>query len=175
MIAALLLVIVFLPMFVEARRAALNERRQLDRGGVEPAGDVYAVMRIAYPAVFLAMIAEGYWRGSTPFVSSFVPFVSVIAGFVIFVAAKAAKWWAIVSLGDAWTFRVIVLPAAERVVSGPYRWLQHPNYVAVVGELAAVALMSGARIAGPVGTLAFGALMFRRIVIEERALAASGR
>ena len=61
------------------------------------------------------------------------------------------------------------------VVSGPYRYVRHPNYVAVIGELAGVALMSGARIAGPLGTLAFGALMFRRIVIEERALAASRR
>ena len=178
MITVLLLALVFIPMLIEARRAAQNERRQLDRGGIEPAGDVYQVMRIAYPAVFLAMIAEGYWRGFVfvPFVWStadFVPFV--FAGFVIFVAAKAAKWWAIASLGDAWTFRVIVLPGSVRVASGPYRWLQHPNYVAVVGELAAVALMSGARIAGPAGTLAFGALMFRRIVIEERALAASGR
>ena len=175
MITALLLALVFVPMLVEARRAAQNERRQLDRGGIEPEGDVYQVMRIAYPAVFLAMIAEGAWRGSAPFVSSFVPFAFVIAGFVIFVSSKLLKWWAITSLGDAWTFRVVVLPGAARVVSGPYRWLQHPNYVAVVGELAAVALMSGARIAGPAGTLAFGALMFRRIVIEERALAASGR
>ena len=167
MITALLLVLVFVPMLVEARRAAQNERRQLARGGIEPAGDVYQVMRIAYPGVFLAMIAEGYWRG--------VPFAFVIAGFVIFVLSKALKWWAITSLGDAWTFRVIVLPGAARVVGGPYRWLQHPNYVAVVGELAAVALMSGARITGPAGTLAFGALMFRRIVIEERALFASSR
>lgn len=162
----LLLAAVFVPMLIEARVAASNERAQFARGGVEPAGDVYAIMRVAYPAVFIAMIAEDLWWPATP---------HLIEGLVLFVAAKLLKWWAIFALGDAWTFRVVVRPGAPLVASGPYRWLRHPNYVAVIGELAGVALMSGARIAGPLGTLAFGALMFRRIVIEERALAASRR
>ena len=166
----LLLAAVFVPMLIEARVAASNERTQFARGGVEPAGDVYAIMRVAYPAVFIAMIAEDLWRGAVV-----VPFAELIPGLVCFVLAKLLKWWAIFSLGDAWTFRVVVRPGAPLVASGPYRWLRHPNYVAVIGELAGVALMSGARITGPLGTLAFGALMFRRIVIEERALAASRR
>jgi len=175
LITRLLLALVFVPMLVEARLAASNERGQLARGGIEPPGDVYAIMRLAYPGVFLAMIAEGYWRGSAPVVSSFVSFVIVIAGFVFFVAAKLLKWWAIVSLGDAWTFRVIVRPGVRLVATGPYRWLRHPNYVAVAGELAGVALMSGARVAGPVGAALFGALLYKRISVEERALEASGR
>ena len=162
----LLLAAVFIPMIIESRIAAANERTQFSRGGIEPAGDVYAIMRIAYPAVFIAMIAEGLWWPSPP---------HLIEGLILFVAAKLLKWWAIFALGDAWTFRVVVRPGAPLVVTGPYRWLRHPNYVAVIGELAGIALMSGARIAGPLGTLAFGALMFRRIVIEERALAASRR
>ncbi len=162
----LLLAAVFIPMIIESRIAAANERAQFSRGGIEPAGDVYAIMRIAYPAVFVAMIAEGLWWPSTP---------HLIEGLVLFAAAKLLKWWAIFALGDAWTFRVVVRPGAPLVATGPYRWLRHPNYVAVIGELAGIALMSGARIAGPLGTLAFGALMFRRIVIEERALAASRR
>ena len=166
MIVITLLAIVFVPMLIEARRAARNERRQLERGGIEPSGDVYKVMQIAYPAVFLAMIGEGWGRGSSDW---------VISGLVIFAIAKALKWWAILSLGDSWTFRVIVRPGVRLVATGPYRWLRHPNYVAVVGELAAVALMSGARIAGPAGTLLFGVLMFRRISVEERALGAVDR
>jgi methyltransferase len=175
MLTRLLPALVFVPMLVEARLAAANERAQRARGGIEPRGDVYAIMRLAYPGVFLAMIAEGYWRGFAPFVPSFVFFVIVIPGFVIFVLSKLLKWWAIVSLGDAWTFRVIVCPGVRLVANGPYRWLRHPNYVAVVGELAGVALMSGARIAGPVGAALFGALLYKRISVEERALEASGR
>lgn len=166
LITRLLLAVVFVPMVFEARLAAINERAQLARGGVEPSGDVYAIMRIAYPAVFLAMILEGEWWPA----HGYVP-----AGAALFVAAKALKWWAIVSLGDAWTFRVIVRPGAPLVGAGPYRWLRHPNYVAVAGELAGVALMSGARVAGPLGTVLFGLLMLKRISVEERALEASGR
>ena len=167
--ALVLLPVVFIPMLVEARVAAKNERAQRARGGVEPKDDVYAIMQFAYPAVFLAMIGEGWWRSRNPG-ASFVPSISFAAGVMVFVLAKALKSWAIVSLGEAWTFRVIVRPGVPLVASGPYRWLRHPNYVAVVGELVSVALMSGARVSGPAGTVLFGALMLRRISVEERAL-----
>jgi len=161
----ILLAVVFIPMLIEARVAAINERAQRARGGVEPRDDVYAIMRVAYPAVFLAMIVEGaFWPDH-----GYVP-----AGAAVFLLAKCLKSWAIISLGDAWTFRVIVRPGVPLVASGPYRWLRHPNYVAVVGELVAVALMSGARVAGPLGTLFFAALMLRRVSVEERALEAAG-
>jgi methyltransferase len=162
----LLLAVVFVPMLIEARLAAVNERAQLARGGVEPADDVYQTMRVVYPAAFLAMIAEGAWRPGHE---------HVVAGVALFAAAKILKWFAILSLGSAWTFRVIVRPGVPLVASGPYRWLRHPNYVAVVGELVGLALMSGARVAGLLGTVVFGVLMLRRIRVEERALSAAGR
>jgi len=158
---ALQLVLVFAPMLAEAWLAARNERAQRARGGIEPPGDVYRVMRVAYPAAFAAMIAEGVWDPSH---------AQWTAGLAVFVAAKALKWWAIAALGPAWTFRVIVRPAVGLVVSGPYRWLRHPNYVAVAGELVGVALMSGARFSGPLMTLMFCALMLKRIAVEDRAL-----
>lgn len=161
------LALVFAPMLVEARRAARNERIQRARGGIEPPGDVYGVMRVAYPAVFLAMIAEGAWRSAHP-VSTLNGTSLVAAGLWLFVLAKVLKWWAIVSLGRSWTFRVIVVPGDAPVTSGPYAWLAHPNYVAVALELVAVALMSGARVSGPLGTLLFGALMLKRIAVEDR-------
>jgi methyltransferase len=165
LITRILLAVVFIPMLVEARIAAINERAQRARGGVEPKDDVYRIMRIAYPGVFLAMILEAAVRPG----HGYVP-----AGAALFLLAKSLKSWAIVSLGDAWTFRVIVRPGVPLVASGPYRWLRHPNYVAVAGELVAVALMSGARFAGPLGTLLFTLLMWRRIAVEERALGSSG-
>ena len=150
-------------MLVEARRAARNERGQRARGGLEPPGDVYRIMQVAYPAAFLAMIVEGAIRG-TP------PAAAYLAGGALFVAAKAFKWWAILALGPCWTFRVIVVPGTVPVASGPYRWVPHPNYLAVIGELIAVALMSGARVAGPLATAVFGMLILRRIAVENRAL-----
>ncbi|HMJ84520.1 MAG TPA: isoprenylcysteine carboxylmethyltransferase family protein [Vicinamibacterales bacterium] len=155
--------VVFALMLLEARRAAANERAQRARGGVEPPGDVYALMQVIYPASFLMMLAEGAWRGapSRPI---------VLAGAAIFVAAKAIKWWAILSLGPFWTFRVIVVPGSRRIISGPYRFVPHPNYVAVVGEFIAVAMMTGAVVSGPLALLAFAALLVKRIAVEERAL-----
>ena len=159
----LVALLVFTPLVVEARRAARNERAQRARGGVEPQGDVYRAMRVAYPAAFLAIMAEGVIRGAPR------PGV-ILAGALLFTAAKALKWWAIRALGPAWTFRVIVVPGAPLVTSGPYRYLRHPNYIAVVAELAGVALMAGARVAGPIAAAGFGLLMLRRISVEGRAL-----
>lgn len=161
MIVVALVVVAFL--IVEAVRADKNERGLRARGGIEPAGDVYRLMRFAYPGAFLAMLVEGSFRGfpSQPL---------VIAGAFVFMFAKALKWWAILSLGPAWTFRVVVVPGAKLVSTGPYRMLRHPNYVAVLAELVSVASMTGARVAGPIATIAFALLMLKRVAVENRAL-----
>ena len=162
----LLVAIVFGSMLVEAQRASANERAQRARGGVEPAGDVYRIMQIVYPGAFAAMFAEGLLRGT--------PSVAVLlTGALIFLTAKLLKWWAILTLGPFWTFRVIVVPGAELVVAGPYRWLRHPNYVGVMGELAGAALMTGALVSGVAGIATFGLLVWRRVAVEERALRAA--
>lgn len=120
-------------------------------------------MRIAYPGIFAAMIVEGLVRG--------VPSQPLFAaGAVLFAAAKALKWWAIVALGPYWTFRILVVPGATLVQRGPYRFLRHPNYLAVVGEIAGVAMLTGARLSGPCALLLFGTLMLKRIAVENRAL-----
>ena len=159
--------IVFGSMLVEALRAARNERAQRARGGIEPPGDVYELMRIVYPGAFLAMLVEGAVRGAPP------PGV-LVGGAIVFAAGKALKWWAILSLGPFWTFRVIVVPGASLVARGPYRWMRHPNYVGVLGELAGAAAVAGAPVAGVVATGLFAALLIRRIAVEERALQAPG-
>ena len=161
MLPLTLATLVYLPMLVEAWIAARNERVQRARGGLEPPGDVYRVMRVAYPAAFAAMIAESAWVGSHAL---------VLAGLIVFVAGKALKWWAIITLGQAWTFRVIVRPGVPLVDRGPYRLMRHPNYVGVAGELVGVALAAGARVSGPLMTLLFCVLMLKRIAVEQRAL-----
>jgi methyltransferase len=164
LLLAAVAVLVFVPMVAEARRAARNERALLARGGIEPAGDVYRAMQVAYPAAFLAMIAEAAIRGGTRAPGAFA------AGLVTFAAAKAVKWWAVGTLGPRWTFRVVVVPAEGAIVTGPYRFVRHPNYVGVVGELIGVLLMTGAVLSGTIGIVVFGALLARRIAVEERAL-----
>ena len=143
-----------------------NERRLRARGAIEAPEAVWRVMAVTYPLAFVAMFAEGLARGG--------PSRAVFAaGFAVWVMAKMLKSWAIVALGERWSFRVLVLPGAPLVTRGPYRWLRHPNYVAVAGELAGAAAMMCAPIAGVVFTLAFIEIMRRRIRVEERLLGLS--
>jgi len=153
----------FLPMAMEAVRSRRNEAALRARGAIEPAGDVYRWMQIAYPGCFIAMTAEAALR--RPPVD-----VSLAAGAVVFVLAKALKYSAIAALGPRWTFRVLVLPGEPLVSSGPYRWFRHPNYVGVAGELIGAALMAGSPIAGVISFVTFGGMMLARIRVEERAL-----
>ena len=159
----LVLLAVFAPMLIEARRASANERTQRERGGIEPKHDVYPVMQVAYPGVFLVMLWEGLFR---PAPATWV----VAVGILVFLLGKALKWWAIASLGPAWTFRIIVVPGMDLVTRGPYTFLRHPNYVGVVGELVGVALMTGAPVSGVLGTAFFVGLMLARVRLETRAL-----
>lgn len=151
-------------MAAEAAWSRRNEARLRARGAKEPPGDVYRLMQWAYPGAFAAMAVEGGFRA--PASGGLL-----VAGAATLVAAKWLKYWAMVTLGDRWCFRVLVPPGAPRVTAGPYRRLAHPNYVAVVGELVGAALVFGAPLAGPLATLAFGALLRRRIRVEETALA----
>jgi methyltransferase len=157
------LIVVYLPMLIEARLSAAHDRRLRALGAIEPPGDVYRAMQIAYPATFVAMIVEGMLRDVT-FDRA------VLAGSLLFAAAKILKYWAIASLGDRWTFRVLVPPGSSRTVRGPYRWLRHPNYVAVAGELAGTAIAMHAVFTGIPAVVGFVALMLKRVKIEDQAL-----
>ena len=93
-----------------------------------------------------------------------------MGGLALFGLAKALKIWAISSLGSRWSYRVLVLPGAPLVHAGPYRFISHPNYLAVVGEIASVAAIVWAPITGVLATIGFGWLMIARIRVEDRAL-----
>jgi methyltransferase len=161
--SVLVLLVVMLMMLAESLVSRSHERTLREQGAVEPPGDVYATMLWAYPGAFVAMAVEGILAGPP---ATFV----AAAGVILMAASKTLKWWAMASLGVRWTFRVLIVPGAPLVTHGPYAIWRHPNYIAVVGEFLAMALMSNARISGPVTTLLFSWLMWQRIRVEERAL-----
>jgi methyltransferase len=162
-IALAALAVVAALMLLELWISTRNERVLLSRGAVASHDPVYGTMRWAYPAVFLAMAVEGVLAGPAP--QSLA-----LAGTAVFVVAKLFKFWAIAALGDRWTYKVLVLPGVPLVTSGPYRFIRHPNYVGVVGELIGMALITEARLAGPAGLVFFSWLLSRRIRAEEQAL-----
>jgi methyltransferase len=160
-----LLLFAFGPMLLEARLSRRNERALRAAGAFEPPGDVYALMQVVYPACFLGMIVEAWIAGGGR---------PHPLGAEIFVAGKAIKYWAIGTLGSRWTFRVLVPPNSSRILGGPYRFVRHPNYIGVIGELVGFALLARAPVTGTAAVLAFGALLVARIRVEERALGLRG-
>lgn len=164
-VVALAVIMVF--MLGELALSLRNERMLIAQGAFEPADPVYRTMRWAYPGVFVAMALEGSIVGPAAGATA-------LGGVLVIAAAKLLKFWAIATLGVRWTYRVLVIPGAPLVSSGPYRWLRHPNYVGVIGELVGMAVLMGAQVTGPVSLLFFSWLLRRRILAEERALGLRG-
>jgi methyltransferase len=162
-IAVTALVAVIVMMLAELKRSRSNERSLRLQGAVEPPHDVYRAMAVVYPGIFVMMAVEGALTGPAPD-------RLLIAGFAIFVAAKVLKLWAIAALGPRWCYRVLVLPGAPLVSTGPYAFLSHPNYAAVLGEIVGFALMVSAPITGIISLAVFALLLRRRIAVEEKAL-----
>lgn len=157
------LIVAFGTMGIEALLASANEVHLRDRGARLVPDASYPWMRVVYPMGFLAVCLEAWWRGTTwawP----------AVAGLAVFMAGKAIKYLAIATLGQRWSFRVLVLPGAPLVSTGIYRWLQHPNYIGVVLEVVGIGLWMRAPIAGTLFGVTFGLILLWRIRIEERAL-----
>lgn len=159
-------------MLAEQRVSAANERTLKAKGAICPPGDVFGLMRWLYPAAFVAMGAEGAWHAWQPALGPVANGPSfVVSGVVLFGASKALKYWAIRTLAERWTFKVYVEPGRKLETSGPYAYVGHPNYIAVVGELVGTAMMVQAPVTGVVAVAVFGAALVARIRFEERVMA----
>ena len=162
-IAVITVLATLLIMAGEAVLSSFNEKALRARGAIEPKDDVIDTMRWAYPGAFIAMGIEGALIGPAPR-------DVLLAGLALFGFAKALKIWAMSSLGSKWSYRVLVVPGDPLVKTGPYQFISHPNYLAVVGELVSVAAIVWAPITGVLATIGFGRLMIARIRIEDKAL-----
>ncbi len=88
----------------------------------------------------------------------------------LLVGSMGLRYWAVTSLGNRWNTRVLVVPGLPAVTKGPYRWIRHPNYVAVFIELFALPLVHGAWLTALVFSVANFFLLKVRIAMEEDAL-----
>lgn len=140
-----------------ARALAARGARWMERDG-------FALIVAAQGLLFAGTVAEvalapwsreGWWTW---------PLVLVL------VLAQALRYWAIATLGEHWSIRVVTVPGAPRITGGPYRFLPHPNYLAVMLEALVLPLAFGAwgtaLVAGMLQLIA----LWRRIRSEERAL-----
>lgn len=145
-----------------------NARWSFARGGVEYGRGHFPPMVALHTGLLLACLAE-VWLLDRPF----LPWLGWPM-LVLVVASQALRWWCIATLGPRWNTRVIVVPNLPLVARGPYRWLHHPNYVAVVVEGFALPLVHSAWITAVVFTVLNAVLLLAfRIPCENRALATS--
>jgi methyltransferase len=140
-----------------------NERRLVERGAVEHGRSHYPAM-VALHAGWLASMLVEARRPSC------VPASVRLASLSAFVVVQPLRYWAIASLGDRWSTRVLVPPGEAPVATGPYRYVAHPNYVAVVVELAAAPLALGAWRSAAWASAVNAAVLRERIAVERDAL-----
>lgn len=148
-------------LVVSKRNAAWS----LSQGGVETGRGHYPFMVVLHTGFLVAMLVEAFVRRPD------VPATLAWSMLVVVVAAQALRWWCIATLGPRWNTRVIVVPGLAPVRSGPYRWLSHPNYVAVVAEGVALPLVHASWVTALVFTIANAALLTVRLRTENTALA----
>jgi methyltransferase len=149
---------------LELRISERNARWALRRGGVELGREHFTPMALLHGAFLIGCAAEVVLAGRP-----FLPALG-LAMLVAALAAQALRYWAIASLGRHWNVRVIVVPGADVVTRGPYRYLRHPNYLAVVVEGLAVPLIHGAWLTAAAFTVLNAVLLSVRIRCEEQAL-----
>lgn len=137
----------------------------LARGGVEYGRSHYPAMVVLHVGLLLGAVAEVVLLDRV-----FLPWLGWPM-LVVVLLAQSLRWWCIVTLGPQWNTRVVVVPGAGRVTSGPYRWVRHPNYVAVVAEGVSLPLVHTAWITSTVFTVLNAFLLRTRIRVENRALA----
>ncbi len=147
----------------ELRLARRNERRARARGAVERGKGHYPLIVGLHSLWLVSTLVEGLLSG--PVFPVYWP-----AALALFLLVQPLRYWAIFSLGESWNTRILIVPGAKPVRSGPYRYLNHPNYVVVVVEILAFPLLFGAWLTALAFTILNAAVLRVRIGEENRAL-----
>jgi methyltransferase len=162
------LAFVIIQRLLELRLASNNLRWALSQGAREYGREHYPLLFLLHLGWMLGWLIEGLMRNQ----------LSEIwwLWLAVFLLAQGLRYWAILSLGRYWNTRILIVPGAKRVTTGPYRYFPHPNYLAVTLELLSLPLIFNAWITA-VGATIFNAILLLgiRIPAEERALQEYGR
>jgi len=153
-----------LEMMFETWISARHSRELIRRGAIEIAPLLLPLMAMIYLLMFGGSVIEFQQR--QPEISPI--WISIWLG--VFLVAKMLKFWAVTSLGNFWTMRVLIVPGTKVITHGPYRYIRHPNYVAVILELAATPLLGKCFLTFGVTIVLFLSVLIFRIRHEEAAL-----
>lgn len=167
MVILLVFGLVALERVAELRVARRNAAWSLQNGGVEHGSAHYPIMVLIHTAMLVGAPLEVFlWE------RPLLPWLAVPC-LALAVASQGLRWWVITVLGSRWNTRVIVVPGLAPVTSGPFRYLHHPNYLAVVVEGLVLPLFHTAWITAAAFSIANAFLLRERIRIEDRALGRS--
>jgi methyltransferase len=159
--AYVVLALVALQRLGELALARRNTKALLARGGVEIGARHYPLIVLLHGAWLVAIL----WFLPRPAPLNWIMLA-------VFVVLQGLRVWVLASLGPYWTTRIISLPGAPLVASGPYRYVRHPNYLVVAGEIAVLPLVFGEPMVAVVFSLANAGLLAWRIRQEETGLSA---
>ncbi|MFJ7157339.1 isoprenylcysteine carboxyl methyltransferase family protein [Streptomyces sp. NPDC101118] len=162
-----LVLLVVAERFAELAVARRNGAWSRARGGLEHGAGHYPVMVALHTALLAGCLVEP-WAADRPF----LPLLGWPA-LALVLAAQGLRWWCIATLGRRWHTRVLIVPGLPLVASGPYRFLRHPNYLAVVVEGAALPLVHSAWVTALGFSVLNAALLSVRIRCEDDALASA--
>lgn len=161
----ILIVLVAVERVVELIVSKRNLRWSAEHGGVEYGRSHYPYMVALHVFLLVGSLVE-VWVWQKPL----IPALSW-AMFALVLASQALRWWCIITLGKRWNTLVVIVPGLPRVTGGPYRWLSHPNYVAVVIEGFALPMVGFAWVTALVFTALNLPLLAVRLRVEDAALA----
>lgn len=140
--------------------ARRNHRELVARGGIEVGRRHYPLLVALHAGWLLALLGT-----IDPGAPLSIPL------FAVFVLLEGGRVWVLATLGPLWTTRVIVVPGGRRIRTGPYRYVNHPNYLIVCGEIAVVPLMFGAWQLAVIASVLNLLVLHTRIRVENKALA----
>ena len=141
-----------------------NERKARVKGAVERGREHYPFIVALHSLWLVSTLVEGVLRG--PELPTLWP-----VPLALFLLVQPLRYWAIFSLGESWNTKILIVPGAKLVRRGPYRYLNHPNYMVVVVEILTFPLIFGAWVTALVFTALNAILLYIRIREESRALA----
>lgn len=157
------LFVLILQRLSELMYARKNEKIMKEKGAIEYDSRGYSVIVVMHVLFFVSLIAEKVYMERS-YNSLSLIFLT------LFLGAQFLRYWAISTLGTFWNTRIIVLPGSEPVRKGPYRYLKHPNYIAVAIELAVIPLIFSCYITAVTFSIINLILLRRRIETEENVL-----
>ena len=153
-----------LQRFSELILARRNEKYVRANGAREFDESGYKVIVLMHIAFLVSLVAEYVLLGRN-LNHYWLPLI------LLFLVAQILRYWAIGTLGYYWNTKILVIPGTSLVAHGPYKYIRHPNYLAVTIEIAVIPLIFSCYITAIFFTLLNFILLRRRIIIEENALA----